>query len=82
MNLCKYKNLFGKPGEGLHSIRVFDIAVVDLIMTIIASILLADQFSYSRLTVFAGLMILSVILHLMFCVDTTIIRLLLNLLRN
>ena len=28
-NLCKYSELFGKVKEGVHSYRIYDIAIVD-----------------------------------------------------
>ena len=37
----KYKYIFGKPGRGVHAIRLLDVAAVDYILTIAASILLA-----------------------------------------
>ena len=30
MSLCQYKDIFGKPGEGAHSYRVANVAVVDV----------------------------------------------------
>jgi len=35
--LCNYSELFGKVGEGLHSYRIFDIAIIDVIATIIGA---------------------------------------------
>ena len=35
--LCQYKNIFGLVGEGAHSFRIFDIAIVDVIMTFIVA---------------------------------------------
>ena len=30
---CKYKDSLGKPGEGLHSYRVFNLSVLDILFT-------------------------------------------------
>ena len=35
--LCKYKNIFGKVGKGVHSIRIFNVAIVDVLFTIIGA---------------------------------------------
>jgi len=35
MTLCKYKNVLGKPKEGIHKYRIFNIAIVDTLVTII-----------------------------------------------
>ena len=37
---CKYKDMFGKVNEGVHSIRLFNIAVVDVFLTIILGIII------------------------------------------
>jgi len=34
MSLCEYKNYFGESGKGVHSYRIFNIAIVDVIMTL------------------------------------------------
>ena len=72
MNLCSYSNIFGAPKEGLHSYRIFNIAIVDLGLTIIAAIILSYAFDYSILIVFLILMIVGILLHKLFCVKTTI----------
>ena len=45
---CKYKDIFGKPSEGVHSIRLFNIAVIDVIMVIIGGLFIAHYFNYRR----------------------------------
>ena len=37
IDLCKYKDILGKPGQGVHSYRIFNIAIVDVILTISAA---------------------------------------------
>ena len=37
---CQYKDILGKVGEGPHSLRIFDIAIVDVILTIIGAYLI------------------------------------------
>lgn len=74
--LCKYKDVFGKPGEGAHSYRLFNIAVVDTILTIIGAWLIAKWLKISFLMVFVILMIIGVIMHTIFCVETTLTKIL------
>ena len=76
MNLCKYKDLFGKPNTGLHSFRIFNIAIVDLILTIFAAYLFSFLFKFSFLYSFFGLFILGIMMHHIFCVKTTIDKIL------
>ena len=72
--LCKYKDIFGKVGEGLHSYRLFNIAVVDVISTIFVAYLLKiyifPQRSFLKLTII--LFLLGIILHRILCVKTTL----------
>lgn len=75
--LCPYKNILGKVGEGVHSYRVANIAIVDVIMTIIAAFILHFLFpKYSVVSFAIVLFLLGIILHRLFCVRTTIDRLL------
>lgn len=71
---CEYKDIFGKVGEGVHSYRVFNIAIVDVIATIIMAYLLKifvfPKRSFLKLTII--LFLLGIILHRLFCVKTTI----------
>ena len=73
----KYKDIFGKPGTGIHSTRVFNIAIADVISTFIGAVFLwwAMSYKYSLLLIFAFLIILGIILHRLFCVNTTINKL-------
>ena len=35
--LCKYKNALGVPGKGLHSYRMFNIPIFDVLFTILGA---------------------------------------------
>lgn len=76
MNLCKYKNALGEPGKGIHSYRLFGIAVADVIMTIIASYIISYFFNTSLLYTLLFLFLVGIFLHHIFCVRTTIDKLL------
>jgi len=34
MDLCKHKDILGKPYEGFHSYRFLDIAIADVALTV------------------------------------------------
>ena len=71
--LCQYQDLFGKVGQGLHSYRLFNIAIVDVILTLIVAQLLAKTFpKYSVGYYLVFLFLLGIILHRLFCVRTTV----------
>ena len=76
IDLCEYKNIFGKPNEGIHSYRLFDIAIIDLLFTIIIAWLLSYLFDISFIMTILLLLLLGIILHNIFCVRTTIDKLL------
>ena len=70
--MCKYKNMFGKVGEGVHSYRIFNIAILDVIGTIIIAYMIHFFVPYSFITVLIFLFLLGIILHRIFCVRTTV----------
>ena len=72
----KYKDIFGKPNTGLHSYRLFNIAIIDLLFTILGAYLITSFFNFSFFKTFLILFILGIILHRLFCVRTTIDKLL------
>jgi len=71
---CQYKNSLGVPGKGIH-FHVFGIAIMDVIMTIIGGILLAYIFKWNYFWTILILFVLGIVLHRLFCVRTTIDRL-------
>ena len=74
--LCKYKDIFGKPNTGLHSLKILDIAMFDVLCVIIIGMLISNTFKMSLLYTIISLFILGIILHRLFCVRTTVDRLL------
>jgi hypothetical protein len=71
--LCKYKNLIGKPKTGMHSIRIFNIAVLDVVETIIGAYVIYLFFpKYNYFLILLCLFLLGIIAHRIFCVPTTI----------
>jgi len=76
MNLCQYRDIFGKPNRGIHSFRIFDIAVVDVLATLLFIFVIAYFTKISLLYLTPAVFILGVIVHRLFCVRTTIDKLL------
>ena len=70
--MCQYKDVFGKPGEGPHSLRFAGVAVVDLGLTVAAAWAIARVWNLSIWKVLACLLVLGVVMHRMFCVNTTV----------
>ena len=76
MSLCQYRNIFGKPGEGVHSYRIFNIAIVDLGLTLLVAFGLSLVLKKPFALISSILLILGVVLHRLFCVRTTVDKIL------
>jgi hypothetical protein len=72
--LCQYKDLFGKVGEGAHSYRIADIAVIDVLLTILSAYLIHMLTGYPFAYTLIILFLLGILLHHLFCVRTTVDR--------
>ena len=72
--LQKYKDIFGKPGKGIHRFRVCNLAVVDILLTfLLAKILQVALFPYiSYSVVLLCTFVLGIFMHLLFGVQTPI----------
>ena len=78
MDLCKYKHILGVPGQGPHSYRIFNIAIVDVLLTLILAYIISYIYNISFMKTSITLFILGILLHRVFCVRTTIDKLLFN----
>jgi hypothetical protein len=76
--LTEYRDIFGKPNEGVHAYRFFDIAIIDFILTVISAFILAIVF-FDKKDIIKYFFIICLILfslgimfHRIFGVNTTI----------
>ena len=74
MILSEYKDIFGKPNEGVHKYRVCDIAIVDVIATIIGAYILSISLKQEFKNVLVVLFLLGIFFHYIFGVKTTVHR--------
>lgn len=72
---CPYKNMLGIPNTGIHK-HVMGIAIMDVIMTILAAYLLSYFFKWNFVYTLIIFFLLGIVLHRVFCVRTTIDKLL------
>lgn len=79
--LCQFRDALGRPGEGIHAWRVGSgegLAGADLLMTAAAAgaiVALSGELTAFRFALaFVVLVIVSVAVHLAFCVDTPLTR--------
>ena len=76
VSLCNYKDIFGAPKKGVHSVRIFDIALIDVALTLIIGFIISYIWKYNIYIVLAILFLSGIILHRLFCVRTTVDKLL------
>lgn len=82
--LCQYRDALGTPKQGFHSVRLFNVAILDVLGTIaMAAIItkftqvLTSWSSFGRFTIILlTLLALGEFLHWLFCVPTTVIEIL------
>jgi hypothetical protein len=68
--------MLGVPNEGVHSIRVFNVAIIDVVLVFIVAYILYYYTDGNFWMYLIVLFILGIILHRVFCVRTTIDKLL------
>lgn len=68
----KFSEIFGRPNEGAHSYRFMNLAIVDVVGTIIGAFIIAKVFHLNFFLTLLLIFILGIILHRLFCVNTTI----------
>ena len=73
MVACKNANILGKPGQGIHSLRLGGVALVDLLLTLAVAIGLSYIPKSPPLTIWIiFLLLLAILVHAGFCTDTSV----------
>ena len=82
-NLCQYKDSLGIPRQGIHSTRIpyLDLALWDVLGTLMLIVLVSYFLKYSLLSVTLCTTLLFIIVHKIFCVDTKLNTVLDNVFR-
>ena len=71
--LCQYRDIFGQPRTGAHALRLFDVAIVDVVLTVLGAYILSMYIpAIPFWTILLSLFIFAIILHRLFCVNTKI----------
>lgn len=69
---CKYRDIAGKPRTGFHKTRFLDIAIYDLLGTIVIAIAIANVLQFNFIYTFICLLCLAILVHRLFCVNTKV----------
>ncbi len=74
LNLCHYKHILGKPNTGLHSHRLFNISIVDVLLTLLLAYFIKVTFFVNKnyYIILFFCFVIGIISHRLFCVRTTI----------
>jgi hypothetical protein len=76
---CPFRDMFGAPRTGAHSLRMFDFAVVDVAGTVLVAWLIAHKTGTNFWLVLLGAFITGIVAHRLFCVQTRVSELLVEL---
>ena len=79
--LCKYRDVAGMPRRGFHATRipVLDVALWDVVGTILLAAALASGGGLKRLLMMVvALLLVSIAVHFAFCVETRVTNILLR----
>lgn len=75
MDICKYKDSLGIPNQGFHT-HYFGLAIFDIVGTIVFGLILSFTFKWNIIITITVLFILGIVLHRLFCVRTTVDKIL------
>lgn len=70
--LIKYKNIFGKSKEGVHSYRFLDTPIVDYLLTIVLAAIITKVTGIPLVLTTILSFICSIFIHIIFGVETTV----------
>jgi hypothetical protein len=73
--MCPYKDLFGKPGEGFHSARIFGLALGDTLGTILLSLVVSYVFKLDIWISLITMFVLGEVSHYLFGTQTAFLTL-------
>ena len=72
--LKEYKDILGKPKQGVHSYRILDVALTDYLMTIVLAFMLSYYTEIPVVITTIGLFTVGILLHILFGVPTNTTR--------
>ena len=72
IDLCKYKDLFGIPGQGIHAFKIYGISVWDTLITIAVALIIVWTTGWGYWKTIIGFFLLGIVVHKLFCVRTTV----------
>jgi len=71
---CPYANILGVPGQGVHSRRIFGLALNDILATIVLAFITTFLINISFIKSLVGWFIIGEILHYLFSTKTAFLK--------
>jgi len=71
---CPYANILGEPNKGVHSIRLFGLSVIDIILTIIGAYVISKAYNIDFWQSLLGFFVLGEVLHYIFGANTAFLQ--------
>ena len=74
LELSKYKDIFGKPGTGVHQYKFKGTALVDYFLTIVGAFIITYYTDIPLVITTIGLLLIGIIFHYLVGVRTSAIQ--------
>ena len=74
LNISKYKDIFGKPGTGVHQYRFKGTAIIDYLLTIIGAFIITYFTDIPLVLTTIGILLAGIIFHYLFGIRSHVIR--------
>ena len=71
-DMCVFKDIFGKPNQGVHSYRLFGLAIFDALATIVLAFVITYVFKINICISLVAMVLLGIIVHRCLCVNTAL----------
>jgi len=70
--MCKYRHVFGEERKGFHSWRLIDVAIGDVLLTVLGAYWIAKALNVSFIATLIVVFVLGIVMHRLFCVNTKV----------
>lgn len=71
---CVFKDILGKPGQGIHSYRLFNIAIVDTALTVLLTWSIHESCGFDFWPTLGGLVVVGELCHYFLGVNTQVMQ--------
>ena len=73
-DMSAYKDIFGKPGEGVHQYKFMGTSMFDFVASILGAALITYFTKIPLVITTIGVLLVGILLHYIFGVDTSFVK--------